>query len=162
MSVSTPAAMDRLVLISPHPDGVQNEFEAAFKSHYSRLTGREIALEWLDVGGGTSSILRYIKSEFSRAPGGIGIDIFFGGGIDPFMEIADMGLCSPLEKQSLEIQATPTSESSPESSCWPCPPGRERRQQQQSLSQLYSSSFLETGAEDVGLLIFPDPYSGTI
>ncbi len=95
MSVSTPAAMDRLVLISPHPDGVQNEFEAAFKSHYFRLTGREIALEWLDVGGGTSSILRYIKSEFSRAPGGIGIDIFFGGGIDPFMEIADMGLCSP-------------------------------------------------------------------
>ena len=92
--VSTPAVTDRLVLISPHPDGVQNEFETAFKSHYSRLTGREIVLEWLDVGGGTSSILRYIKSEFNRAPGGIGIDIFFGGGMDPFMELADMGLCS--------------------------------------------------------------------
>ena len=92
--VSTPAVTDRLVLISPHPDGVQNEFETAFKSHYSRLTGREIILEWLDVGGGTSSILRYIKSEFNRAPGGIGIDIFFGGGMDPFMELADMGLCS--------------------------------------------------------------------
>ena len=90
----TPFAMDRLVLISPHPDGVQNEFETAFKSHYARLTGRQIVLEWLDVGGGTSSILRYIKSEYRRAPGGIGIDIFFGGGMDPFMEIADMGLCS--------------------------------------------------------------------
>ena len=92
--VATPAATDRLVLISPHPDGVQNEFETAFKSHYSRLTGREVVLEWLDVGGGTSSILRYVKSEFRRAPDGIGIDVFFGGGMDPFMEIADMGLCS--------------------------------------------------------------------
>ena len=91
---ATPAATDRLVLISPHPDGVQNEFETAFRSHYSSLTGREVVLEWLDVGGGTSSILRYIKSEFRRAPGGIGIDVFFGGGMDPFMEIADMGLCS--------------------------------------------------------------------
>ena len=94
MPVSTSAATDRLVLISPHPDGVQNEFETAFRSHYSRLTGREVVLEWLDVGGGTSSILRYIKSEFRRAPDGIGIDVFFGGGMDPFMEIADMGLCS--------------------------------------------------------------------
>ena len=92
--VVTTAAMDRLVLISPHPDGVQNEFEAAFRSHYVRLTGREIVLEWLDVGGGTSSILRYIKSEFRRAPAGVGIDIFFGGGMDPFMELADMGLFS--------------------------------------------------------------------
>ncbi len=94
LPVTAPAATDRLVLISPHPDGVQNEFETAFKSHYSRLTGREVILEWLDVGGGTSSILRYVKSEFRRAPGGIGIDVFFGGGMDPFMEIADMGLCS--------------------------------------------------------------------
>lgn len=92
--VITTAATDRLVLISPHPDGVQNEFEAAFRSHYARLTGREIVLEWLDVGGGTSSILRYIKSEFNRAPAGVGIDIFFGGGMDPFMELADMGLFS--------------------------------------------------------------------
>ena len=92
--VATPAATDRLVLISPHPDGVQNEFETAFKSHYFGLTGREVVLEWLDVGGGTSSILRYVKSEFRRAPDGIGIDVFFGGGMDPFMEIADMGLCS--------------------------------------------------------------------
>ena len=92
--VAASGAADRLVLISPHPDGVQNEFERAFRSHYSRLTGREIILEWLDVGGGTSSILRYVKSEFRRAPDGIGIDVFFGGGMDPFMEIADMGLCS--------------------------------------------------------------------
>ena len=88
------AAGDRLVLMSPHPDGVQNEFEAAFKRHYRQETGREVSVEWLDIGG-TSAILRYIKSEFRRMPGGIEIDLFFGGGIDPYMELVELGLCTP-------------------------------------------------------------------
>ncbi len=89
------AAADRLVLISPHPDEVQNEFEAAFKRHYRQEVGREVALEWLDFGGGTSTILRYIKSEFARTPKGIEVDLFFGGGLDPYTELAELGLCSP-------------------------------------------------------------------
>lgn len=84
-----------LVLISPHSDEIQNEFEAAFKRYYRRERGREISLEWLDVGGGTSSVLRYIKSEFGRRPEGIGVDVFFGGGLDPYAELAELGLCSP-------------------------------------------------------------------
>ena len=84
-----------LVLISPHSDEIQNEFEAAFKRYYRGEGGREISLEWLDVGGGTSSILRYIKSEFGRRPEGIGVDVFFGGGLDPYAELAELELCSP-------------------------------------------------------------------
>ena len=73
-------AADRLVLISPHADEIQIEFEAGFKRAYRADTGRKVDVEWLDIGGGTSSILRYIKSEFGRSPEGMGIDLFFGGG----------------------------------------------------------------------------------
>jgi ABC-type Fe3+ transport system substrate-binding protein len=93
--VARAAAADRLILISPHPAEVQDEFERGFQRHYRAQTGRDVTVEWLDVGGGTSSILRYIKSEFRRSPGGIGIDLFFGGGIDPYQELSQMGLCSP-------------------------------------------------------------------
>ena len=89
------SAADRLVLISPHADEIQNEFETGFMMAYREDTGREVDVEWLDVGGGTSSILRYIKSEFGRSPGGIGIDLFFGGGVDPYLELADRGLLLP-------------------------------------------------------------------
>ena len=92
---SVRASADRLVLISPHPAEIQEEFEAAFTHYCQRETGRDIALEWLDVGGGTSSILRYIKSEFGRSPDGIGIDLFFGGGLDPYQELSKKGVFMP-------------------------------------------------------------------
>jgi ABC-type Fe3+ transport system substrate-binding protein len=86
---------DQLVLMSPHSDEIQNEFEAAFVSYYRASTGNDVRVEWLDIGGGTSSILRYIKSEFGQSPDGIGIDILFGGGMDPFVDLAERDLCHP-------------------------------------------------------------------
>ena len=77
---------DRLVLITPHWEGIRHEFERAFKAHYQSETGRAVALDWMDVGG-TSETLRYIESEFKNKPKGIGIDIFFGGGYDPFLAL---------------------------------------------------------------------------
>ena len=65
-------------------------------------------MEWLDVGGGSSSILRYIKSEFRRSPEGIGIDLFFGGGVDPYMELSQMGLCSPYRLPDEVLGRIPT------------------------------------------------------
>lgn len=91
------AQADQLVLMSPHSDEIQNEFEAAFRTYYQQKTGRDMHLEWLDIGGGTSSILRYIKSEFGRVPEGIGIDLFFGGGMDPYIDLAEQGLCAPYQ-----------------------------------------------------------------
>ena len=86
---------DKLVLVSPHSDEIQNEFGAAFETLYQEETRRSVTLEWLDVGGGTSSILRYIKGEFGRQPDGIEIDLFFGGGLDPYTELADAGILQP-------------------------------------------------------------------
>jgi len=88
------AAADRLVLLSPHWEGIENEFERAFKSHYLRETGRSVEFEWMDVGG-TSEVLRFIRSEFNNKPESIGIDIFFGGGLEPYLALKKERLLRP-------------------------------------------------------------------
>src|SRR5262245_6976491 len=87
-------ADDKLVLVSPHWEGIQREFETAFMSHYLRETGRTVELEWMDAGG-TSEVLRFIRSEFKAKPTGIGIDIFFGGGLDPYLALKQEDLLEP-------------------------------------------------------------------
>jgi len=94
LSVSVVYAQDELVLLSPHWEGIRIEFGDAFRKHYQRETGRTVDLKWLDVGG-TSDILKYIRSEFKNKPNGIGIDLFFGGGTDPYMELKKLGLLEP-------------------------------------------------------------------
>ena len=84
----------KLVIISPHWEGIRVEFARAFSEWTMRQFGYECDCEWLDVGG-TSDAIRYVRSEFSRSPAGIGIDIFFGGGIDPYMQFTREGLLSP-------------------------------------------------------------------
>jgi ABC-type Fe3+ transport system substrate-binding protein len=87
-------ASDKLVLVSPHWEGIQREFATAFKSHYHRETGRTVELEWMDAGG-TSEVLRFLRSEFKAKPTGIGIDIFFGGGLDPYLALKREDLLEP-------------------------------------------------------------------
>lgn len=80
------AFADKLVLISPHWEGIRYEFERAFKARYQQQTGRIVELDWIDVGG-SSEALRYLQSEFKNKPAGIGIDIFFGGGLEPYLAL---------------------------------------------------------------------------
>ena len=75
-----------LVLVSPHWEGVRYEFEEGFQRWYRQETDAEVDLKWLDVGG-TSDIVRFIRSEFKSKPEGIGVDLLFGGGTDPFEEL---------------------------------------------------------------------------
>jgi ABC-type Fe3+ transport system substrate-binding protein len=85
---------DKLVLISPHWEGIRYEFERGFKARYQSETGRTVELEWIDVGG-TSETLRYVESEFKNKPASIGIDIFFGGGLDPYLALKKSHLLAP-------------------------------------------------------------------
>ncbi|MDA0747480.1 MAG: extracellular solute-binding protein [bacterium] len=87
-------AQDELVILSPHWEGVRTEFGTAFQELYRTETGREVYLKWLDVGG-ASDILKYIRSEFKSKPDGIGVDLFFGGGTDPYRELKQLGLLVP-------------------------------------------------------------------
>ena len=88
------AIEDKLIIISPHPESIEKEFGRTFKEWYLQKTGRSVALDWLDLGG-SSSDFRFIESEFQRVPEGIGIDLFFGGGTDNYLKLADQGLLFP-------------------------------------------------------------------
>ncbi len=88
-------AADRLILLSPHWQGIRLEFTDAFQRHYRETAGRDVELQWLDVGGGSSDIIRYIESQFTVKPLGIGVDMVFGGGTDPYIYLKDKGLLAP-------------------------------------------------------------------
>ena len=100
------AAADRLVLLSPHWKGIEDEFERAFKAHHLRETGRTVEFEWLDVGG-TSEVLRFIRSEFNNKPAGIGIDVFLGAGLNP-ISLSKRAASSPLRFAARALEKHPT------------------------------------------------------
>jgi len=83
-------AQDELIIISPHPEGIETEFGNNFEKWYEEQTGRTVKTDWRDVGG-TSSNYRFIASEFKRVPDGIGVDIFFGGGTDNYLRLSNNG-----------------------------------------------------------------------
>lgn len=80
----------RLVVVSPHPEPVLLEFERAFSAWKERQTGRPVRIDFEDHGG-TSSIVRYINAEFANSPEGIGIDVFWGGGFEPYVMLGEQG-----------------------------------------------------------------------
>lgn len=97
---------EKLVIISPHWDGIRNEFGRAFVDWYKRTTSRTIAIEWLDMGG-TSDCVRYVRSEFGRSPTGIKVDLFFGGGTDPFLTLKKEHLLQLVQLDSTLLQHIP-------------------------------------------------------
>ncbi|MCD6405079.1 MAG: ABC transporter substrate-binding protein [Planctomycetes bacterium] len=88
------SAQETLQIISPHWQGIKDEFGPAFESHWQGTTGGKIKVVWRDMGG-TSDDLRWIRSEFAKRPEGIDLDIFFGGGIDPYRQLAGLGVLQP-------------------------------------------------------------------
>ncbi|HCF94396.1 MAG TPA: hypothetical protein DEW46_04990 [Verrucomicrobia bacterium] len=97
---------DQLIIITPHWQGVVDEFTAAFEGYYLEKTGRPITLEWLDQGG-TADDLRYVQSEFERSPKGIGIDLFYGGGIDAFKVLHESGFLVPFKLPDALLEEIP-------------------------------------------------------
>ena len=79
-----------LVIISPHWEGITTEYERAFKAYYQENYGEDVDIDWIDVGG-TSDVIKYVDSQFEASSEGIGIDIWWGGGVDPFIEQAGKG-----------------------------------------------------------------------
>jgi ABC-type Fe3+ transport system substrate-binding protein len=77
-----------LVIISPHGREIQAEFERAFKQENPGAS-----IQWQDQGG-SADALRFILSQFQSKRDkdeGIGADVFFGGGLESFMELQDAG-----------------------------------------------------------------------
>ena len=95
-------AQETLTIVSPHWQGIRYEFENAFKQQLKQKN-RVVDFRWLEVGG-TSEILKFVRSEFSSKPQGIDVDLLFGGGIDPFLDLKERGLLFPakLSAQALD------------------------------------------------------------
>ena len=99
-------AEDALIIISPHSEGIQTEFDRNFKIWYEEQTGRTVEVDWRDVGG-TSSNYRFIDSEFKRVPEGIDVDMFFGGGTDSYLRLAEQNLLSPYKLPAAQLEQIP-------------------------------------------------------
>ncbi len=85
------AAADDLVVISPNSDEVKDETSRAFSAWNQKHYGQPATIRWREAGGGTSQIIRYLQAEFKSNPSP-GIDILYGGGVDPYVTFEQAGL----------------------------------------------------------------------
>lgn len=91
-SLNTSGDPNTLTIMSPNSGESQFEFEKAFKA-----THPNVKFKWLDIGGSTED-LRFVVSQFQgKKPNeGIGIDAFFGGGSDSFIDMQAQKMLQPL------------------------------------------------------------------
>jgi ABC-type Fe3+ transport system substrate-binding protein len=87
-------AADTVVVVSPHNEAIRDEFERGFSSWHQARFGSAVDVDWRVVGGSSES-LRFVQSEYARKPEGIGVDLFFGGGQEPFYELAERHWAEP-------------------------------------------------------------------
>jgi ABC-type Fe3+ transport system substrate-binding protein len=98
--IQTPpsASQEKLVILSPHWEGIKREFERGFNAYLEYKLKLSLSerpsLQWIDVGG-TSDILKFIRSEFEKTPHSIGVDLMFGGGVDPYIELTRRNFLEP-------------------------------------------------------------------
>ena len=104
----SPLPEKKLILISPHWEGIKEEFGRAFSEHTAERFGHRTTLEWLDLGG-TSDALRFIRSEFERSQEGVNIDLFFGGGVDPYLQLSRENLLHRCDLSPEALDAVPQS-----------------------------------------------------
>ncbi len=91
---ATRGAERELVIASPQWEGIKQEFERGFRAWLAARGEPDVRLTWLDHGGGTQT-LRWIEEQFRARPAGIGVDLLFGGGTDPFEALKAAGLLEP-------------------------------------------------------------------
>lgn len=89
------ATSDKIVVVTPHNEFIQQEFEHAFAAWFAeRNEGRQIDIEWQNRGG-TGDIVKYLDASFSalgdQADDGVGIDVIFGGGTDAYENLKANG-----------------------------------------------------------------------
>jgi hypothetical protein len=81
----------KLIAISPHNLDIEYEYAAAFSLHHAVEHGQKVEIEWKDVGGGGSAVLRYLRNVYSNSDRS-GIDVVWGGGEPNFRRMADEGI----------------------------------------------------------------------
>jgi len=81
----------KLIILSIHTETIRREFERAFSEWTAKTQGYTVQIDWLDVGG-TNDAIKFVDDQFRQRPDGINVDLFFGGGMDPFLHFSEVGL----------------------------------------------------------------------
>lgn len=84
--LSAHAAENEVIVISPHWDGIKEETSRAFTAWHQKKYGSPATIRWREAGGGTSQIIKLLRAEYQSHPSA-GIDVLYGGGIDPFLDL---------------------------------------------------------------------------
>jgi ABC-type Fe3+ transport system substrate-binding protein len=85
------AADNEVVVISPNSDEIKDETSRAFSAWHLKKYGEPATIRWREAGGGTSQIIRLLRSEFAHNASA-GIDVLYGGGDSPFPDLEKDGL----------------------------------------------------------------------
>lgn len=109
----------RLEVITPHNEAIRREFGDAFSNWYQEEKGKSVYINWRTPGG-TSEIKRVLDGAFAAAEKngkkGVGLDLFFGGGVYDFSLQAQEGRFQRLDifedqKELFEDEVIPKTES---------------------------------------------------
>jgi len=100
------ASPDTILILSPHNEDILNEFKTAFEKWHLEKYHAPCTVQWEDHGG-TNAIVRFIRSEFQKFPGGIGADILWGGGAPSFSILSENGCLQPAELPENLLAAIP-------------------------------------------------------
>ena len=90
----SPSRTVSLVVLTAHQKSIQVEIEEGFKRWLFDREGVGVDVTWMVQSGSTA--LRYVRQQYdhragSSNAGGIGIDVMFGAGIDPYDKLKDEG-----------------------------------------------------------------------
>ncbi len=103
----TQAETNEVVVISPHWDGIKEETARAFSAWHEKKYGQPATIRWRETGGGTSQILRFLRAEY-QSNSSSGVDVLYGGGIDPYVELAKAGLLTRYDPPADILAEIPT------------------------------------------------------
>ena len=101
----------RLEIITPHNELIRREFGEAFAKWYQEKEGKSVYVNWRSPGG-TSEIKRVLDTVFTaaeeRGKEGVGIDLFFGGGVYDFSKQAKLERFAPLPEKVFQYDILQT------------------------------------------------------
>lgn len=99
-TASSSRADDELVILTPHNESIRSEFGEAFAKWWRETKDRTVHVDWRTPGG-TSEIRMVLDAGFKAAKEtnreGIGVDLFFGGGVPDFAGQAKKGRFATLD-----------------------------------------------------------------
>ena len=106
LAVPSCLASDQVIVITPHNRSICHEFGRAFSRWHEAEFGTPAGVDWRTLGG-TSDALKFVQSEYAAKPGGIGVDLFFGGGPEPCLLLTDKQWTEPCEVPAAVLDAIP-------------------------------------------------------